>query len=499
MSGLFYGLEIARTALTVSQKAINLTGHNIANANTQGYTRQRIVTQAIEPASSNARIAPVAKGAVGGGVTITLVEQIRSDYLDRQFRNQNSKLGYWQTRADEMEYIETVVNELSEHSSISSALADFFNSLSDLAARPASEEVRTTVQQNALKMTETFNQYYDQLVELQNSYNEAMKLTVYKINDFVSNIAKYNEQIYAYELSGEAANELRDSRNLMIDQLSQLINITATETADGKMIISCGDAQLVNHTTATLLDARAELTGVESGEPGYYEIYLGSSDEVFNYSNGKLKALKDLRDSTAVDNIGVPRILQSLNTLARSIAEQFNAIHSTGYTMATSLTASQTGINLFAVPAGGYGDLTAGNFTLSADVLSSVFNIAASSQMIDLSAANTNQGNNAIALAMVTLSASSNVPAVGSFESYLKSVIVEVGVQSSTSSKNAASQQVIVDNISDRKQSISGVSLDEEMVQLISYQHSYSAAARIMTAIDDALETLINRTGRVGL
>ncbi len=499
MSGLFYGLEIARSALTVSQKAINLTGHNISNANTEGYTRQRLIVQSIEPASANVRLSPIAKGMTGGGAEISKVEQIRSDYLDRQYRNQSSKMGYWQTRSEELEYIETVINELSEDSSISTAMADFFNSLSDLSIDPVSKEIRATVQQNALKMTETFNHYYDQLVELQNSYNQSMKLTVDEINNLVTNIAKYNEQIYAYELSGNAANEMRDRRNLMIDQLSELVNITATESADGKMIVSCEGTDLVNHTTATLLEARPELTGEVSGEPGYYEIYVGSTSTVFNYSSGKLQALKDLRDSTSVDNLGIPRILQSLNTLAQSIAEQFNAIHSTGYTMPTSTTTSQTGINLFKVPAGGYGDITAGNFSLSADVLDNVFNIAASSQVIDLSAASTNEGNNVIALAMVTLASSTNVPTVSNFENYLKSTVVEVGIKSSSCKASLESQQSVVGNLNDRRQSISGVSMDEEMVNLVSYQHSYSAAARVLTAIDEALEVLINRTGRVGL
>ncbi len=498
MSGLFYGLQIAKTALAVSQKAISLSGHNISNANTQGYTRQRIIVEAIDPSYPHARIAQVNKGAIGGGVAVTMIDQIRSDYLDRQFRNQNTKLGYWQTRADELEYIETVINELSG-SSISKAMADFFDSLSDLSADPSSKEIRTTVQQNALKMTETFNRYYDQLVDLQNLYNDSMKLTVDEINDLLNGISSFNKQIFAYELSGEKANDLRDKRNLLIDQLSGLINITCTEASNGQLVVSCDGVDLVNHTTVTLLEARPELTGEVSGEPGYYEIYLGSPGTVFSFSGGKLQALKELRDSNAVDKIGIPRILQSLNTLARSIAEQFNAIHSTGYTMPYGGNASQTGINLFDVPSGDYSLITAGNFTLSAAVLDNVFNIAASNTLIDLSAANTQAGNNIIALAMVTLSASKGLPGVDNFENFLKSTVVEVGIESATSRKNAASQQTIMDNITERKQSISGVSLDEEMIQLVAYQHSYSAAARVLTAIDEALDVLINRTGRVGL
>jgi flagellar hook-associated protein 1 FlgK len=100
---------------------------------------------------------------------------------------------------------------------------------------------------------------------------------------------------------------------------------------------------------------------------------------------------------------------------------------------------------------------------------------------------------------MITLSSKTNLPTIGSFENYLKSTMVEVGTESSTCSKNAESQQTVLQNVEDRRQSISGVSLDEEMVQLVAFQHSYSAAARVLTAIDEALDVLINRTGRVGL
>jgi flagellar hook-associated protein 1 FlgK len=509
MGGLFYGLEIARSALTVSQKAINLSGHNIANANTEGYTRQRLIINSIEPASVDVRLSSVSKGKVGGGATVALVEQIRNDYLDRQFRNQNTRLGYWQVKADEMEYIETVVNELSEDTSISSALADFFNSLSDLAEKdPSSKEIRTSVQQNALKMTETFNQYYEQLVELQNLYNDKMSGTVAKINTLLTNIADNNRQVFAYELSGDKANELRDSRNLMIDQLAELIDISVTETEDGKIIITCGEEELVNHLTVTTLDVRPELAGEVSGEPGFYEIYLGSSSTVLPYSGGQLKAYQDLRDGNSADTLGIPRIMSNLNTLAQSIAQQFNAIHRTGYTMPNGEEKSKQDVYLFAVPKAvdgsgneyeDYSAITAGNFTLSAEVLASVFNIAASDQPIDFSAGNTQEGNNKIALAMVTLASSTGLPTVGGFEEYLKSTMVEVGIESASCMSKAESQQTIVENVHDRRQSISGVSLDEEMVQLVSSQHAYSAAARMLTAVDQALDVLINRTGRVGL
>ena len=503
MSSLFYGLEIARTGLTVSQKAINLSGHNIANANTEGYTRQRLVISSIQPASVNVRLSSISKGSVGGGATVSLVDQIRNDYLDRQFRNQNTRLGYWQVKADEMEYIEMVVNELSEDTSISSALADFFQSLSDLAENdPSSKEIRTAVQQNALKMTEAFNQYYEQLVELQNLYNDKMAGTVARINTLLTNIADNNRQIFAYELSGEKANELRDTRNLMIDELSKLIDISVTESEKGEIVIKCGDTVLVNHLSVTTLEAQSD-----PDYNGFYKIYPSGSTEELKFSGGELKAYQELRDGDSADNMGIPRIIENLNTLARSIAQEFNKIHREGYTMPIG-GESRNGVNLFAVPTvvdesgneqEDYSAITAGNFTLSAEVLESVFNIAASDQKIDFSAGNTQQGNNRIALAMVTLASKTGLPVVGNFEEFLKSTMVEVGTESASCKSKAESQQTIVENVQDRRQSISGVSLDEEMVQLISSQHAYSAAARMMTAVDEALDVLINRTGRVGL
>ena len=121
----FYGLEIAKTGLFISRRALDVTGHNIVNADTVGYTRQRLVTQSIDPYAYDGRLAMVASKAVGGGVESQVLDQIRSDYLDREYRHENSDLGFWSTRTSEMEYIETLLNEGTENS-ISQSLADFF-------------------------------------------------------------------------------------------------------------------------------------------------------------------------------------------------------------------------------------------------------------------------------------------------------------------------------------------------------------------------------------
>jgi flagellar hook-associated protein 1 len=496
MSGLFGGLEVAKTGLYVSQQMINIAGNNISNANTKGYTRQRLSVESVEPSVISRFHAGV---TVGSGAVIKDVEQIRSAYIDRQLRNQYSQQGYADTRSQEMEYVNSIINETNDDSSISAALADFYKSLSNLSGSPDSVEIRTSVQQNGIKLCETFNYYYSQLVSQQNTYNDSMKMTVDSINSDLTKIADYNRQIAAYELGGQTASELRDKRAMAVDDLSKLINISYSEDSNGELTITTGGSTLVSKTNVTLLDARPELTGAGSGETGYYEIYLTGGTSPLTYSSGQLQAYKDLRDGDTVDKIGVPYMLESLNTLAQSLASEFNTIHEKGYTIPYGSGTSQTGIDLFEVPTGGYSKITAGNISLSDEVLDNVCNIAASSNLINLSASDTQVGNNEIAQQLYELTSSNGIAGIGSFGGYLKSFIVQAGIAGATAKDLSSSEDTIVENLENRRESISGVSIDEEMVNLMACQHSYAAASRVLTVIDDMLETLVSRTGRVGL
>jgi flagellar hook-associated protein 1 FlgK len=179
--------------------------------------------------------------------------------------------------------------------------------------------------------------------------------------------------------------------------------------------------------------------------------------------------------------MGIPFMLSSLNTLARSLAQEFNAVHRTGHTIPYGGGASLTNVDFFNVPAGGYADITAGNIALSDAVLENERNIAASDSPIDLTADDTQVGNNKIALLLYKLTSKNDIPTIGSFDEYLKSFVVQVGIAANSAKGMSDSQTAIVGNLE------------------IAYQHSYAAAARVMTAIDDALSTLINNTGRVGL
>ena len=489
MSGLFYALEIPKTGLYVSQKGLKLSGNNIANANTEGYTRQRLVIESLYPSTMSRFNIGI---RLGGGANVKQIDQIRSAYIDRQLRGQYSALGEWNTRSTEMEFIISMIDETSDTTSLSSALASFYDSLSKLAENPESLEKRTNVQQNATKLCETFNYYYNQLVDQQNAYNDSMQVTVNSINSLTKSIADYNKQIFGYELSGQSANELRDQRALLVDKLSQLVNIEYSENENGQLTITTNGQTLVSNNDATLLATDPDAA------TGFFDILYEGAD--FSYNSGELEAYRTLRDGTTVDDMGIPYLISNLNTLAQSLAQSFNEVHETGYTIPIGAGTSRTGVQFFNVPTvGGYAAITAGNIALSADVLADGKNIAASDAPIDLNAEDTGIGNYKIAQKLYGLTTSKTIADIGSFDDYLSSFVVQVGIACSSAQDMSESQTSIVDNLETRRESISGVSIDDEMINLLSFQHSYAAAARVLTAIDEAIGILINNTGRVGL
>lgn len=493
----FYGLEIAKTGLFTSQKAITLSGHNIANAHNEGYTRQRLVTSSIDPAAAISKYAPLKSGKVGGGVEVNSLGQIRNTFIDKELRREYASLGQSSARADALQYIEKLFDETNS-GSISSTMANFFDSLQDLTTDAASKELRTSVQQNALAMTETFNHYYNQLLEVQKSQNNEIKAAVDNLNNLITSIGVYNKQIFTYELGGEIANDLRDKRNVLIDDLAHIVNIDYYENSEGKLVISVEGTELVNHVDLTKLVTVPDQTGVVSGAAGFYSIYYEGTATEFEFSGGKLEAFRNMRDGNSADDLGVPYIINNLNTLARSMTREFNALNSTGYTVPYGTVPSTTGINLFHVPGGNYDLVTAESFRLSDEVLDNVFNIAASDTFIDLSAGNSNIGNNKNMLLLVELTSRNDLADVTNFESFYKDTIVAVGVTSEYEQTILTSQTTVVDNLETRKQSISGVSIDEEMTEMIKWQHSYAAASRIINAIDEQMDILINKVGLVG-
>ena len=227
MASTFGSLEIAKSGLSVAMANLKLTGHNIANANTVGYTRQRLITSAIEPTEGRYLLSQVMADKTGRGVAIIDTQQIRNLYLDNQYRDLNMDYNYSEYRTNALTYLEGLFNsELKEGQGITGSLESFYQSLKDFANNTTSEEYRTSVQQAAVSLTENFKVLYDEMIDLWDDQNYSIKTNADLINSTAEQIARLNGAIAEYERSGYTANDLRDQRNLLLDKLSGYVNMT---------------------------------------------------------------------------------------------------------------------------------------------------------------------------------------------------------------------------------------------------------------------------------
>ncbi|WP_066683526.1 flagellar hook-associated protein FlgK [Christensenella intestinihominis] len=518
MRSTFYGLEIAKTGLFTSQNQLDITGHNIANVDTTGYTRQRLNTAALPPAGGNGFIGTDIKGTSGRGVETIYVEQVRNSFLDYQYRKENTSTAKWQTKEQYFEYAEALFNdELDDmviSTGVSAIFSSFYNSLYELEKSPESRSIRDNVQQNAIKMTQTMNSYYDRLVEQQDTLNESVRITVDEVNDIARQIARLNGQIYGYELSGAKANDLRDQRNTLLDTLSGLINVNSYEDVNGQLVVEIEGKNLVRHTQYQQFVAEQNIPNpIDGGETQLYGVYWAdregnaTANEV-NITNGALRGYMDVRDGNSKDAVGIPYIVQQLNNLCQKIASDINSVHEKGYTIPNEQGGeSKTGISFFDVPTDptdpakrDYSQITAKNFRISDDIMKDVFNIAASDMLVSQTGdVNEQKGNAKIAIAMAELITKKNDEGnPDNIDSVYKALMSDISTEMKHIHDTADGQAVMKAHLQQQRKSVSDVSLDEEMTNVVRFGHAYSAASRVISAIDEQLDTLINKMGLVG-
>ena len=511
MRSTFFGIEIGRTGISVSQKGLDVTGHNIANVDTAGYSRQRLITTAYDPSVYSMKFRNIELGAVGGGARVKILDQIRSVFLDRQFRTEQSLQSYWDTRTTGLGYVESLF-EGEDVATLSQNIRDMFSAFNTLTPEGNDSQQRIIVRSAAELLCDSFGQVYERLEEQQQSQNFAVETVIKGINSYADNIAQLNKSIYYYELEGQPANDLRDKRNLLLDELSSFVNISYYETDDNKMVVEINGEELVNYMTVNRLGTDSftdPLTGNQysnvcwvdaTGTPTSAAL---TADEL----GGQIGAHLDLRDNMSPETPGIPYFIDKLNTMAQAIASSVNAVHNTGWTHPANGTGSATGINFFDVPGGDYSQITAKNMSLSADIIASEFNIAASTVEIILSVVTPGtlqQGNQENARSLYSIFNLTNITLpdgtpIGGLNSYMDGVVLEVATTLSKSKSYLSNHNIQLLSVTNQRTSVSGVSLDEEMTNLIRYQHAYSGSSRVITAMDEALDTLINRTGRVGL
>ena len=482
----FSAINTALKGMMAAQTALDVTSNNIANANTDGYTRQRVSL-----VESNAISGLVPGAQLGSGVDVADVARIRDTFIDYQIRNENATLEYESTISDTLSNVESLFMEPSA-TGLNKQLDTFWNAWQDVAATPESTSVRTVLKENAVSLTDRLRQTSDQLSAIQDDIQSQIDLNVEDVNSISKRIAKLNTQIEQSVSRGETPNNFMDARDLLVDKLSALGNITVTNLKNGTgeytgvVEVKLGDLTIVDENGANDIDSVA----------------VSSS----TITDGSLGALIKLGGSGDTANT-VQYYIDKLNTLAVGIAKSVNDIHTTGKDLDGI---SGEDFFVFKDDSGNVIDLrtvdwsdpsssslSASTIYVNSDIQDDVSKIAAS-QDADL------EGNGDIALQIGNLkntkltydstnkvldNSGTGIITIGDF---YQDMITELGSQVSEAKSNIFNQQTLVDNLTNKKESNSGVSVDEETANTVLYQHAFSACAKIISVIDEMLDTVIN-------
>ncbi|MDQ0918576.1 flagellar hook-associated protein FlgK [Paenibacillus sp. V4I5] len=533
MRSTFSGLEISRRALFTQQAALTTTGHNIANANTKGYSRQVVNMVASTPIEYPGLQRSNVPGQMGQGVEFDSITRVREKFLDSQFQNENKNLGDWTIRKDTLDKLEAIINEPSD-TGIRQTIEGFWNAWQELSKSPENTTARVLVKERALAMTDAFNQTSRQLSDLSGDLTENIEVKVRQANQYLSQVSHLNEEIYRIEGLGDNANDLRDQRDLLMDDISKIINITHTEDASGYNV-RMGNTQLVTGNSVNTIFTRASLEAAAGTDLNSGEVYGLIQSRDYNISNYQFQVdsmIKTLvqgdmkttlpegmvvpagttliianADGTTTQQVFNGTIAQrTLGANTNVIVKGFNGLHQLGYASSSPL---KTGTPFFTTKPGTT-DFDASSITINPDIVKDVSNISSSSRTYTDTdgVEKVVKGNNDMALLLASVRnkkanfdpSATGRPILtdGTFDEFFRSIVGELGVQSQEAIRQATNQQILVDQVDSRRQSVSGVSLDEEMSNMIKFQHAYNAAARVMTTFDETLDKVINSMGVVG-
>jgi flagellar hook-associated protein 1 FlgK len=476
MRSTFFGLNIGYKGLAAQQRALDVTSHNIANANTPGYTRQDVI---MEPTPAQ----KVLEGYVGTGVTITDFRRIRDSFIDIQMRTENRALGEWETKDNIIKKLEVIFNEPSD-TSIRSVLDQFWEAWQTLSKNPESVSVRTDVMQRGVTLANTFNHLDAQFLDLQMDINKEIGLKVNEINTQARQIRDLNIKIMEAESGGHTANDLRDKRDMLVEQLAKNIGIDVVEDELGAVNILVGGQTLVSR--AVLAEIQFNNNSPLNPTAATLEWYVPANGTYLGQvklTGGILKGYVDMRDSV------IPAYQAEVSELVKAVAEEVNALHRIGFGLDGT-----TEVDFFTTTDGSL-EFNTKNIQVNSLIQEDINLIAAAAT--DDPEVYAGDNSNALAIAALKNKLAMN-NGVASFNDFYMAIIGKLGVQGQESGQMVANRSYIIEQLMNQRESVSGVSLDEEMTNMIKYQHAYSAAARIITAMDQCLETLIFRLGVVG-
>ena len=448
-------LSIAVSSIQAHQRAINVTSHNMANAQTEGYSRQNAV---FTPWSAQ----ETPNGVYGTGVRISDVRQVRDELLDSSYLKQTGIAAEDRTVQQVLSRVETILGEPGD-GSISVAADRFFSAFSELASYPENPTLRSLARDAGFSLASRFKAVSGDLTELSVSTGERLTAAVDRVNTITAKIAEVNKQIVNYETTGRTANDFRDQRRLLTDELGSIMPIQVTLRSNGSVGVTTGGLSIVDGGANTPTEVRNVAGTFGVGIVGR----SGLLPDVRGSLGGFLQAV----------NTEIPAIQTRVNDLATALITEVNALHQTGTTPL-----GNTGIDFFS-------GTDAATMDLSAEVTANYADIAAG---IDDGSGNYVSGRNDVALALGQLRDKADLGGIGAtFQRFQTSTVVDLAYSIQAREDGARVHEALAENIDVQRESVSGVSTDEELVKLIQFQTGYQAAARVISVAEEMMDTLI--------
>jgi flagellar hook-associated protein 1 FlgK len=439
----FYGLQTTLRGLLAHQRSLDVTSHNIANVSTPGYSRQSAELVATQPMDVAAGAVIGGAGAqLGTGVDVQQYKRVRDTFLDLQYRAQSTKLGEATAKTSGLQQAQDAINEPSE-TGVNAQLSTFWKAWSTVSNNPDDLASRTALVQSAGALTDAFGAQDTQLAAAQQSAQAQLDEITGpngELSQLATKLGDLNATIKNIVGQGEAPNDLLDTRDKLLDQLSSLGQTSVEDNGDGTVKVTFGGA----------------------GDPPLVDGATVNFPPPMSAPGGKIGALTDLAKSPGGT---IATMRADLNAVVKTLADAVNAIHSQG-----------GGGNFFSYTPG-----------------SEAGSLAVAVTPAGVRATTTGSpGGNELARQISELRGGAGDSAYAAFVS-------KTGAQVQAASAAQSNAQALTDSVDQRRQSVSGVSLDEEMTNLVRFQRGYQASARAMSTMDEMLDVLINRTGRVGL
>jgi flagellar hook-associated protein 1 FlgK len=450
------GLNTAMRALLTQQAAMDVTSHNVANLNTIGFTRQRAHLESVSP---------VGLPPVGGGVDMQSVERVRDQFLDLQMRMEAGAAGSFKMQADSLALAELALGEPGD-GGIRQLLSTFFNAWRDLANAPEESAARQAVLQTGSSLTLAMRRINTTFNSLRDDANDRVALLVDEMNTLADNVAGLNQQIMALRATGDAASDLTDRRDLALDRLAEIADVQYLERDTGVVDVYIAGRSLVSGSTANTMYVDPDIAN-----NNYFDVKWTSDNTLAQFSSGEIQGLLIQRDTD------LPGRIADFNTLTSQIINDVNAAHAAGFALDGVTTATPF-----------FAGTDASDIAIDPIVLADPTLLAAAQLP-------TAPGDASNAHAIADLQFALNLAGgTQSYEEFYGGMVTTLGTDARDTAAVAESQDLLISRIDSFRQSVSGVNLDEEMVQMVQYQRAYEAASQIIRKIDEMLDQLINRT-----